>query len=179
MNSSTSRLSYIPAIILALILALAMIIGLVLVNQNRGPSAVLSSEDSLASNAAVAAIRAFFEINYQEGKEAWLTRICSLTTSNGCQLISEGADSLWGSIQENKTVVDATVQPVEKAAETPTEQVWLLSIILSGPLPSSNQTKDTSYVAVSKTAYGWKFDRFLMDSEVQAILKSNSQGNNP
>jgi hypothetical protein len=179
MNISISERNFLPAIILAIIFLFAIITGLVLIQQSPASPPVLSGENSLASTAAVSALQAFFQIDYQEGKEAWLNRICALTTTTGCQLISEGADSLWGSIQENKTFVNATIEPVRKTAQTPSEQVWLLSITLSGPLPGSTKTKDTSYVAVSKTADGWKFDRFLMDAEVQAILNRKTQGNNP
>ena len=179
MNRSITKRNFIPVIILTFILVLAMITGWMLVKQNPISSPALPTEDSPASTAAVTALQAFFQIDYQEGKEAWLKHICALATTTGCQLISMGSDAMWATFQENKTVVNATIEPVEKAAETPSEQVWLISITLSAPLPGSNKTKDKSYVAVSKTASGWKFDRFLMDTEVQAILKSNSQGNNP
>ena len=72
--------------------------------------------------------------------------------------------------QEGKADVTATVTPQEKVAETATEQVWKMLVALSAPLPGSNKIQDTAYVAVVKTDNGWKFDRFLLEPEIKAIL---------
>jgi hypothetical protein len=45
-----------------------------------------------------------------------------------------------------------------------------MTITLSSPLPGSNKTQDTAHVILAKTESGWKFDRFLMEEEINAIL---------
>ena len=69
-----------------------------------------------------------------------------------------------------KSVVTATTQAVEKVANNGSEQVWRMTIALSSPLPGSNKTQDAAYVVLVKTESGWKFDRFLMEPEINAIL---------
>jgi len=127
-------------------------------------------EDRLASSAAVSAVEKIFLVDYREGKETWLSRICEVSTPAGCQLFSIGAESMWQKYVDSKTIVTAQVQAVEKAADIGTEQVWELAITLSSPLPGSNKTQDTAYVSLVKADTGWKFDRFLMEAEINALL---------
>jgi len=77
---------------------------------------------------------------------------------------------MWQKYVDSKTIVTAQVQAVEKAADIGTEQVWELAITLSSPLPGSNKTQDTAYVSLVKADTGWKFDRFLMEAEINALL---------
>lgn len=37
------------------------------------------------------------------------------------------------------------------------------------PLPGGNKSEDEAYVLVVKTDRGWKFDRFLLEPEVQVL----------
>ena len=161
-------------LIVAVILAVVIAVG-ILVIQNwpfhtTQGSIPATSEDGLVSAAAVSAIEKVFQVDYQEGKEAWLKRICEVSTPAGCQLFSAGADSMWKKYVDAKSVVTATTQAVERLANNSSEQVWRMTIALSSPLPGSNKTQDTAYVVLVKTETGWKFDRFLMEAEINAIL---------
>lgn len=128
-----------------------------------------SGEDQAAQKAAISGVETFFTIDYREGKVAWLKRVCEASTTSGCQFISQGIDPLWERIHTSQSVITVKSVPIEKAAENSSEQVWVTEITLSSPLPGSNKTKDQAYVAVEKTEKGWKFDRFLMPGEIQAI----------
>jgi hypothetical protein len=136
------------------------------------PTPTPNVEDMQASAAIVAGIETFFNVDYQQGQEAWLNQYCSVTTENGCQFAKLGAASLWKKVQEAKTVTSATVQPEEKVKHTADEQVWRVRIQLSAPLPGSEKTADTAYGLAVRTDVGWKFDRFLMPEEIRAIEKS-------
>ena len=161
-------------VIVAVILAVVLAIGILVIQNwplhNEQGSTPSTSEDSLVSAAAVSAIEKVFQVDYQEGKEAWLKRICEVSTPAGCQLLSAGADSMWKKYVEAKSVVTAAAQTVEKVADNGSEQVWRMTITLSSPLPGSNKTQDTAYVVLKKTDSYWKFDRFLMEAEINAIL---------
>ena len=161
-------------LIVAVILAVVLAVGILVIQnwpfraeQGSTPS---TSEDSLVSAVAVSAIENVFQVDYNEGKEAWLKRICEVSTPAGCQLFSAGADSMWKKYMDAKSVVTATAQAVEKVADNGTEQVWRMTITLSSPLPGSNKTQDTAYVVLMRNDSGWKFDRFLMEPEINAIL---------
>ena len=161
-------------LIIAVILAVVIAVGILVIEnwplRTEQSLAASTNEDSLVSTAAVNAIEKVFQVNYQEGKEAWLERICEVSTPAGCELFSAGADRMWEKYVDAKSVVTASSQAVEKVADNGSEQVWQMTITLSSPLPGSNKTQDTAYVVLAKTESGWKFDRFLMDEEINAIL---------
>jgi hypothetical protein len=161
-------------LIVAVILAVVIAVGILVIEnwplRTEQGSTASTNEDSLVSAAAVTTIENVFQVNYQEGKEVWLKRICKLSTPAGCELFSDGADRMWEKYVDAKSVVTAATQAVEKVADNGSEQVWRMSIMLSSPLPGSNKTQDTAYVVLAKTESGWKFDRFLMEAEINAIL---------
>ena len=165
-----SKRNIIVAIILAVIIALGILAIQALPLHNGSQPSVSNQEDTPASKAAAAALEAFFHVDYRYEKDIWLNDVCAVSTPTGCQFISAGADLLWSKFQEARADVTATVTPQEKVAETATEQVWKMLIALSAPLPGSNKIQDTAYVAVIKTDNGWKFDRFLLEPEIKAIL---------
>ena len=165
-----SKRNVIVAIILSVVIAAAI---LVIENWPLRPeqdSTPSTREDNLASAVAVSAVERVFQVDYQEGKEAWLKRICDVSTPAGCQLFSVGADRMWERYVDARSVVTSASQSAEKVADKATEQVWRLSIHLSSPLPGSDKTQDTAYVVLAKTNGGWKFDRFLMAGEINALL---------
>ncbi|GAP11836.1 hypothetical protein BECAL_03030 [Bellilinea caldifistulae] len=161
-------------LIIAVILAVVVALGILVIENwplhTEQGSAAATNEDRLVSTAAVNAIEQVFQVNYQEGKEAWLERICEVSTPAGCELFSAGADRMWEKYVDAKSVVTAASQAAEKVADNGFEQVWKMTITLSSPLPGSNKTQDTAYVVLAKTESGWKFDRFLMEEEINAIL---------
>jgi len=161
-------------LIFAVMLAVVIAVGILVIENwplhTEQGSTASTNEDSLVSAAAVTAIEKVFQVNYQEGKEVWLNRICELSTPAGCELFSAGADRMWEKYVDAKSVVTASSQAVEKVADNGSEQVWQMTITLSSPLPGSNKTQDTAYIVLAKTESGWKFDRFLMEEEINAIL---------
>lgn len=169
-----SKRNIVVAVILAVVIALGILVIQALPLHNGFQPAVSNPEDTLASKAATSAMEAFFHVDYQENQGTWLDRVCALSTPTGCQFITAGADPLWSKFQAAKAKVTATVIPQERLAKTATEQVWKLSVLLSALLPGSNKLQDTAYVAVTKTDDGWKFDRFLLEPEIQAILAHQS-----
>lgn len=161
-------------LIVAVILAMIIAVGILVIEnwplRTEQGSTASTNEDSLVSAAAVTAIEKVFQVNYQEGKDVWLNRICELSTPAGCEVFSVGADRMWEKYMDAKSVVTAATKAVKKVADNGSEQVWRMTIMLSSPLPGSNKTQDTAYVVLVKTESGWKFDRFLMEAEINAIL---------
>jgi hypothetical protein len=161
-------------LIVAVMLAVVIAVGILVIENwplhTEQDSTASTNEDSLVSAAAVTAIEKIFQVNYQEGKEVWLNRICEVSTPAGCEVFSAGADRMWEKYVDAKSVVTAATQAVVKVADNSSEQVWRMTIMLSSPLPGSNKTQDTAYVVLVKTESGWKFDRFLMEAEINAIL---------
>jgi hypothetical protein len=132
-------------------------------------------DDQLAASAAEKSVSAFFSVDYQEGMQSWLNRLCKLTTTSGCQFISLGATPLWNHFLDEKTIVQADADAIKKVAETESEQIWQVKITLSSALPGSNKLEDTAFVAMTKTDTGWFLDRFLFQPEIESLLVKQSQ----
>ena len=86
---------------------------------------------------------------------------------------------MWQKYVDSKTIVTAQVQEAGKAADNGQEQVWELVVTISSPLPGSTKIQDTTYIALQKTDSGWKFDRFLMEPEVNVLLLPLEGTRNP
>jgi hypothetical protein len=126
-------------------------------------------DNTQASAAVVAGVEAFFNVDYREGKETWLSRFCSTSTKAGCLFTDSGSTSLWKRYSDMKTVVTARATPKSLIRQTADEQVWLLSVQLSQPLPGSEKTQDEAYAIAIRENGIWKFDRFLLSQEIDAI----------
>jgi hypothetical protein len=138
-----------------------------------------TGEDQPALNAAISGVEAFFTLDYHEGRDIWLKKVCEKSTASGCELISRGIDQFWERINTSQSVISVKAEPIEKVAENVSEQVWVTVITLSSPLPGSNKTKDQAYISVEKTEEGWMFDRFLMPGEIKALQVRRNTNTNP
>ncbi len=160
-------------IFLILLIILLTGAGIILIQQFAPKPSVSvptpSPDETEAAKAAIEGTQAFFQIQADAGKDAWLNHFCLLSTENGCALSRMGADRLWKKYAEAKASVQATAKTLEQVSKTPTEQVWKVEVTLSDPLPGSNKTQDEAYVLAVKTETGWKFDRFLLEQEVKAL----------
>ena len=164
--------------LLVAVLTAIVITGVILAAENyllpaREETALIDSQDQEASSVAAEAVQQIFSVDYNQGKDEWLWRVCTLSTPSGCGLFSSGADGMWQQYQAAKTQVEAYVEPLGKLADNGSEQVWQLAVHLSAPLPGSNRIQDSAYVVVIQTDAGWYFDRFLLDEEIDALLSGS------
>lgn len=136
------------------------------------PTPTLPVDDSQASVAVVAGVEAFFTVNYAEGKDVWLERFCAASTQSGCLFATSGSTSLWRRYTEVKTVTTAEVAPKMPIRRIENEQVWLVTIQLSQPLPGSEKMQDEAYGLAVRENGVWKFDRFLLPQEIDALQQS-------
>lgn len=139
------------------------------------PTPTPSVDDSQASAAIAAGVEAFFNVDYQEGKDAWLARFCATSTKAGCLFAESGSTALWKRYADMKTTVTARVSPLTMIRQTANEQVWLVSIQLTRPLPGSEKTQDEAYVMAVRENETWKFDRFLLQQEIEALQQMKQE----
>jgi hypothetical protein len=163
-------------LLIALGLAVVLALGIAAIRALPIPNgdSPLSPDDVEASAAATRALEAFYQIDTREGQEAWLGRVCALTTPSGCQFLRLGAGPLWEQLAAAQVKATATVTPEEKLSDTESEQIWRMRITLSQPLPGSDLTEDSAYVLIVKTDAGWLFERFLMAKEIEALQSEAS-----
>ena len=140
---------------------------------NPHPTPTPPADESQASAAVAAGAKAFFTVNYAEGKDAWLERFCANSTQSGCLFATSGSTSLWRRYTEMKTVTTADVALKTLVRRSENEQVWLVTIQLSQPLPGSEKTQDEAYGLAVRENGVWMFDRFLLPQEIDALQQSN------
>ena len=163
-------------ILIALIILLGLFAFKAFTEGRFTPTPTPSVDDTQASAAAIAGTQAFFQVNYQEGIDAWLNRFCATSTDGGCLFVKSGSAGLWKRFVDAKTVTTAIVVPQARIKQTVNEQVWKVSVELAEPLPGSEKKLDMAYVVVARVKDSWKFDRFLLDEEIKALEAQGGKG---
>ncbi len=134
--------------------------------------------DQLAQTAAVAGAQAFYNVDYQEGKQAWLDQLCAVSTNTGCTMDQNVfMPALWPQLESSKTSTTVQVSVQEKVVEQVSpfgdvpQQIWKLNIQLSAPWPAQKQplTSFQALALVIRENGVWKFERFLTEDEVQPL----------
>jgi hypothetical protein len=153
----------------------------------KSPTQVTQSgqEDTAAQKAAAAGAQAFYTVDYQKGQQAWLDRLCSVSTQTGCTVYQNViGPNLWSGFQQAQTVTTVKVTAQEKVDEQIAQtrgdvpmQVWRLQIELSDPWPMQKepQTVFSALALVIKESGEWKFERFLTEEELSALSNSGGQ----
>lgn len=147
---------------------------------NPKPTLSATQEDDLAAEqAALAGAQTFYTVDYQQGMQAWLDRLCSVSTGTGCDIYQNViAPKLWDGFDQAKTVTTAQASAVAKVAAQVADsrnnspmQVWRLQVHLSAPWPQQ-KVPELDFPALSlviKENGAWKFERFLTEEEAQAL----------
>lgn len=129
--------------------------------------------------AAVSGAQAFYAVDYQEAPQKWSARLCALGTAQGCAFYEALAPALWETFSAEQTVITSEVQAVQQVFEgqAPARQdarlqIWELHVTLSAPWPQSTDgaADFTAYALVLREEGGWKFERLLMQAEVERYL---------
>ncbi len=138
----------------------------------------------LAQAASVAGAQAFYNVDYQKGKQAWLDQLCAVSTNTGCTMDQNVfVPALWPQLEEAKTSTTVQVSVQERLLEQVSplgnvpQQVWKPTIQLSAPWPAQEQplTSFPALALVMRENGYWKFERFLTEDEAQALEKKAGQ----
>jgi hypothetical protein len=125
-------------------------------------STSLSNPDA---QAAVKALTAFYTLDYTEPLIQWQSRVCALTTPDGCQLIQ----ALFGPavrkvVEANQVKTGCSVQAVRLVENKGDTRVWLLEVTLDKPWPGEKPTMQV-YAEVTRINDTWLLNRILFDQE--------------
>jgi hypothetical protein len=114
---------------------------------------------------AVAALTAFYTLDYTEPVDQWQGRVCVLTTPDGCQLIKALFVPVVRKVVEvNKVKTDCTVQALRLVEDKGDTRTWLLEVTLDLPWPGENRTTQV-YAEVTRINGTWLLNRILFDQE--------------
>lgn len=147
-------------------------------------ASTVADADQPAQSAAVAGAQAFYSVDYQKGKQAWLDQLCAVSTSTGCAMDQNVfVPSMWPQLESAKisTTVQVSAQgkvvdQVNPLGNVP-QQVWKLGIQLSAPWPMQKQplTSFPALALVARESGAWMFERFLTEDEANALEKKAGQ----
>ena len=119
----------------------------------------------LDAQAAVAALTAFYTLDYAEPVDQWQGRVCALTTADGCQLTQTlFAPTVRQVVEVNQVKTGCTVQALRLVENNNDTRIWLLEVTLDAPWPGENSTTQV-YVEVARNNGNWLLNRILFDQE--------------
>ena len=124
-----------------------------------------------AETAARAGLEAFLSVDVKAGKEAWVEKVCQVSTPQGCKMVSEAyASMVWPAVEKQglrlncKSASATKVTALHKPAEI---EIWELKTVCTN-VDTGEMDNSTTQVIVSQTAEtGWKFERIRFDQETQ------------
>jgi hypothetical protein len=165
-------------ILFPLVIVLAVLVALVsfpdLLHPSPATPTPMRAEDDLAKKVAIDGVTAFFTIDEQTGKQAWIDGLCRVSTESGCAFYRLGLDKLWKQFEAAHTSITPTITEAEKVALRESEtgrQVWKIAIELSKALPGRTEKQDVANALVVLENGEWKFDRFLTPDETQGLTR--------
>ncbi len=148
-----------PTVIGLLLAAILFAVGVFVVpglfeRQAQMAEAKAVTEDP-AGWAAAQAVQTMLTIHYQEGYDAWVSKVCDVSSQAGCEVFKNAyAPMLWANIEQTKLDSICTATPLKKVDEGAGFQVWRVHGVLKGGLGDREQ--DT-YVIVEQENGIWKF----------------------
>ena len=136
-------------------------------------------DNQLAQAAALAGAQAFYTVDAQAGQQAWLDRLCAVSTQIGCivyqNVIGPNSVAEVRRGQHDTRVLRSASwkwyrsRPLPSRGNAPM-QVWRMQIQLSAPWPMQPEpiTQFSALALVIQENGVWKFERFLTEEEIQA-----------
>jgi hypothetical protein len=117
------------------------------------------------AQAAAAALTAFYTLDYTEPVDQWQSRICALTTPDGCQIIQAFfAPAVRQVVEANQAKTGCSVQALRQVEDKGDTHTWLLEVTLDNPWPGTKPTIQI-YAEVTRTGETWLMNRILFDQE--------------
>ena len=132
-----------------------------------GPTPVgLTAEAAARTGAEV-----FFSVDAKLSQDAWVNKVCEISTANGCQLTKKVfAPMMWPSIEEKGLrmsckVTSAVLGKDLTKKNAPAAQSWKLTSTCTN-LDTGETSDGNATVYVSDTVdAGWKLERIAFDQE--------------
>lgn len=158
-------------VVTALIIFLMVVTaGFILVPRLSNPFAE-KPNGMTAEGATRAGLEAFLSVDAKAGKAAWIEKVCQVSTSQGCKMVSQAyAAMVWPTVEKKSLRLDCKsasatlVTTLQKPVEI---EIWELKTVCTN-IDTGEADNSTTQVIVSKTdEAGWKFERIRFDQETK------------
>ncbi len=124
-----------------------------------------------AEAAARAGAEAFLSVDGQADKDAWIQKVCQVSTPAGCQLAERVyAPMAWPSIQAKGlrfSCKAVSASQVQLAKTDDGFQLWELKTVCTNLDTGETSSSNTQALVSGSSEAGWKFERVLFDEEAQ------------
>lgn len=154
--------------LLAAFLALFLLLSLAWIWQQALPGAPQPAQPSVPPDqqAALAGVQAFYSLDFRETSQAWLARVCALSTRQGCQVIrAHFAPAIQHVLETHRPQTTSQVTVVRRVEEQPGRSIWLLQVRLTRPWPGLQAATQPVYAEVALEDGRWLLQRILFAQE--------------
>jgi len=161
----------IKRILIGLLIAALLVIGFLAIRPALAPRPVATPTGaSLDSQAAAAAITAFYTLDYTEDIALWTTRVCATATEAGCRAIQNFyAPAVQATVQEHQIQTGCKAETVRLVSETNQHRIWQVHVSLDHPWPGLESPTQDVYIELSNVNGKWLMDRILFQQEVDRL----------
>ena len=161
-----------------IVIGLLVFLGLALTGFSLGPKIaklpIFAGPPPIGMTAEAAArtgTEVFFSVDAKLGQEAWLRKVCKISTTNGCQLAKKVfAPMMWPSIEEKSLRMSCKVTSAVLGQEITKEnslaaQSWKLTSTCTNLDTGETSNGNTTVFVAETVDAGWKLERIAFDQE--------------
>jgi hypothetical protein len=137
------------------------------------PSNFTAPSEDPSAQAVIAGVQAFYTIDYTEPIETWIARVCTVTTSDGCEVIKAlYAPTVYTAAQANKVQTGCAATPVRMVEEGTDgkTRVWLMDVTLTQPWPGVQSPMQLYADTVLGEDGIWRMNHILLDQETERFV---------
>jgi hypothetical protein len=161
------------ALIIILILAVFAIVLLALHSVIFPRPLVTESGLAPDAQAAVNAATAFYTLDYTVSPELWISNLCALSTTEGCDAIRGFfAPAVQDRVQSLQIQTGCTVQPIRLVEDDGDIRIWQVSVTLDHPWPGLETATQDVFVEVANIHGMWLTNRILFEQEIERSMNS-------
>jgi len=123
------------------------------------------------AQAAVDAVTAFYTLDYTSSPELWISKVCSLSTDQGCNAIrSFFAPAIQNQVRNYHVQTRCNVQPVRLVEDDGDIRIWQVRVTLDHPWVGLDASMQDVFVEVAKVQSGWLMNRILFKQEIEQFI---------
>ncbi len=159
----------IPALIIAGFAAWLFALGglPLILSAFAGQAPAASTTTDPDARAAALGISTLYTVSAAEGVDAWLERVCAISTEAGCEFTQTAYKPGFSRIMQGGVETAAYAQPIERMEGNGTYSVWKLSLTVDNPW-AGLENPTIVYALVYQEGDAWLFGRVLFEQEVEA-----------
>ena len=123
-------------------------------------------------------VQLFYTIDYRKNPDEWVSSLCQISTSQGCEFATFSQSLFWDSFLEQKVITTIEILDSEliqiEIPDCDTCELWKVEITPGDTwtgLPAPGNGSQEVYIQLEKLNDNWFLDHILFDEEVQSLTQ--------